>query len=101
MHLALLSNDGYAMMSLAITFIVDTMSPLAIAFIINKSLNLSMAQFPHLLNEHNDNCFLPSLGVAVKINELAFTMYCVLLKRETMHKQKQNKIKPSLLLSNK
>lgn len=75
MHLALLSNDGYAVISLAITFIVDTTSPLVIAFIINKSLNLSMAQFPHLLNEHNDNCFLPSLGVAVKINELAFRKY--------------------------
>lgn len=60
------------MISLAITFIVDTTSPLVIAFIINKSLNLSMAQFPHLLNEHNDNCFPPSSGVAVKINELAF-----------------------------
>ena len=59
MHLALLSNDGYAMMSLAITFIVNIMSFLVIGFIINKSLNLSMAQFPHLLNEHNDNCFLP------------------------------------------
>jgi len=59
MYLALLSNDGYAMMSLAITFIVNIMSSLVIGFIINKSLNLSMAQFPHLLNEHNDNCFLP------------------------------------------
>ena len=59
MYLALLSDDGYAMMSLAITFIVDIMSSLVIGFIINKSLNLSMAQFPHLLNEHNDNCFLP------------------------------------------
>lgn len=75
MHLILLSNDGYAIISLAITFIVDTTSPLVIAFIINKSLNLSMAQFPHLLNEHNDNCFLPSSGVAVKINELAFRKY--------------------------
>lgn len=63
------------MISLAITFIVDTMSSLVIAFIINKSLNLSMAQFPHLLNEHSDNCFLPFLWVAVKINELAFRMY--------------------------
>ena len=59
MYLALLSNDVYAMMSLAITFIVNIMSSLVIGFIINKSLNLSMAQFPHLLNEHNDNCFLP------------------------------------------
>lgn len=75
MHLVILNSDGYAMMSLAITFIVDTMSPWVIAFIINKTLNLSMAQFLHLLNEHNDNCFLPSLGVPVKINKLAFSIY--------------------------
>lgn len=39
------------------------------------SLNLSIVKFLHLLNEHNDNCSLPSLEVIVKINELAFSMY--------------------------
>lgn len=64
---------GYAMISLAITFIVDTISPLVIAFIINKSLNLSLAQFPHLLNENYNNCFLPYLGI--KISVLTFRMH--------------------------
>lgn len=75
MYLALLGNDGYAMLSWAIPFIVDTVGLLVIAFIINKWLNLCVAQFPHLLNEHNYNCFLPYLTVAVKINELGFGIY--------------------------
>lgn len=75
MHLVLLSRDGYAIISLAITFLVDIMSPLVIAFIINKSLNLSIVKFLHLLNEHTDNCSLPSSEVIVKINEMAFSMY--------------------------